>query len=150
MGTETEAELSCRACESKRVVSGVPLAPQRQGGAALLVHTDPDGILFKGTKMFNLQARVCGDCGYTEFYAPEHADLYLLHTEVMEHVEASLERERLRADPSIEGRLTLQDNKGMTGGLTSPGPLEKCTECGTEREPGYEVCWKCESPYPPK
>jgi hypothetical protein len=39
------------------------------------VDADPDAILFKEAERCPLEARVCGKCGYTEFYATDPANL---------------------------------------------------------------------------
>jgi hypothetical protein len=56
-------ERKCQECGSERISPPVPVAPP--GTPGLLPH---------------LRARVCADCGFTEFYAENALDLYLAQT----------------------------------------------------------------------
>jgi hypothetical protein len=40
------------------------------------VDADPDALLFREASRCPLEARVCGQCGYTEFYATDPATLF--------------------------------------------------------------------------
>jgi hypothetical protein len=40
------------------------------------VYSNPEAWVFKGTVYGRLQARVCGECGYTELFTTNAQELY--------------------------------------------------------------------------
>ncbi|MDZ4659605.1 MAG: hypothetical protein SH868_18695 [Bythopirellula sp.] len=63
-------ETACMKCGSTEIIPDVRIIDH---GPALLdlsatVYTNPEAYIFKGAISHRLQARVCGLCGYTEFY----------------------------------------------------------------------------------
>ena len=65
-------QTTCAKCDSKRVLEDVKTvtgAVDRIGELRVDVQKNPHAILFKGRIAVELVARVCADCGYTEFYA---------------------------------------------------------------------------------
>lgn len=70
----------CPQCDSRRLVTDVQL--QRRGGGVinslmrLVAFAKPENWLFKGKAESELRACVCGDCGFTHFYAADPDALY--------------------------------------------------------------------------
>ena len=56
---------TCPKCQSKHWMTGLPLFP----GSELTVYVTPPTWLEAAKGMSGVRASVCGDCGYTEFYA---------------------------------------------------------------------------------
>lgn len=74
----------CAKCGSAKVI---PRARVRDmghynmpGDLAIMLHENPDAMLFKETFYSALTARVCGQCGYAELYAEQPGELYAAHT----------------------------------------------------------------------
>ena len=65
----------CVKCGSTDVVPGVRVMGTHSVDLRVRVDADPHALLFKGTERSPLEARVCGRCGYTEFYATDPATL---------------------------------------------------------------------------
>lgn len=51
------------------------------GDLNLVVYANPDAMIFKGGLNSSLYARVCGDCGYTELFVENPAELYDVYLE---------------------------------------------------------------------
>ena len=66
---------TCVKCGSADIVLGARV--QEHGGpeSRLRVNADPGALLLKGPALCPLEARVRGQCGYTEFYATDPAAL---------------------------------------------------------------------------
>jgi predicted nucleic-acid-binding Zn-ribbon protein len=68
-------EDNCSKCGSAEVIPDVFVLDRgdqnTQTDLAIAVRTNPDAWLFKGDVRSNLKARVCGSCGFTEFYATD-------------------------------------------------------------------------------
>jgi ribosomal protein S27AE len=72
---------ACAKCGSERIVPSARILDRlHHSGAAgnltLVVYESPDALIFKGAHDSDLFARVCGDCGYTELFVENPADLY--------------------------------------------------------------------------
>ena len=70
---------TCVKCGSTDIVLSARVMDRTQYGEFDLrvrVDADPDALLFTGTERCPLVARVCGQCGYTEFYATDPAALF--------------------------------------------------------------------------
>jgi len=70
----------CAKCGSAKII---PRATVRDmgdynapGRLALMLHENPDALIFKETFICDLSARVCCSCGYAELYAEQPAELY--------------------------------------------------------------------------
>ena len=63
---------TCPKCESSDIVKARAI-DRGDGNASytleIATYKNPDALIFKGKKSANLEAWVCRDCGYTEFYA---------------------------------------------------------------------------------
>lgn len=40
-------------------------------GFAVAVDANPDALLFKDTRRSDVKAKICGECGYIQFYAKQ-------------------------------------------------------------------------------
>jgi predicted nucleic-acid-binding Zn-ribbon protein len=74
----------CPKCSSSEIIPGVEVRDYDAGSyRELTIHVRlprPAGALIhKGSETSNLRARVCGQCGYTELYAPNFAALLNAH-----------------------------------------------------------------------
>ena len=71
---------NCSKCNSTKVIPRARIVDQGAYNAAmdLCVHVyeNPDALVFKGTHTGQLNARICGDCGYVETYVDNPAELY--------------------------------------------------------------------------
>ena len=70
---------TCVKCGSTDIVLNARVMDRTQYGEYDLrvrVDADPNALLFTGTERCPLEARVCGQCGYTEFYATDPATLF--------------------------------------------------------------------------
>ena len=71
----------CPKCDSTERIPGVRVLDQDHGNRVDLgatVQAYPAGFLFNGTVKHKFHARVCGNCGYTEFYVDEPKKLLAL------------------------------------------------------------------------
>jgi predicted nucleic-acid-binding Zn-ribbon protein len=57
-------------------------------GVEVEVHRDPEALLFKGATRTRLKATVCGQCGFTQLYAVDPAELLAAHREARSAGEA--------------------------------------------------------------
>jgi predicted nucleic-acid-binding Zn-ribbon protein len=72
-------DLQCAKCGSKKVVPLASVMDQGQysdGTLKAYVYSNPEAWVFKGTVYGRLQARVCGECGYTELFTTNAQELY--------------------------------------------------------------------------
>jgi predicted nucleic-acid-binding Zn-ribbon protein len=74
---------NCLRCNSEKVIPKVvvemkPSAFGQNGfiDFQLAVDGDPDAFIFRERERSDVSARVCGDCGFTEFYATKAQNLY--------------------------------------------------------------------------
>jgi predicted nucleic-acid-binding Zn-ribbon protein len=69
----------CAKCGSKVTVPNVRLIDRGESNISLdlsvAVYKHPDAWVFKGAVSHRLTARVCGECGYTEFYVENPQEL---------------------------------------------------------------------------
>ena len=73
------AEVGCGKCGSLRVIPKakvVSCADRPDLGLRVVVERKPRAALFRGEVQTKLTARVCGECGYTEFFADEAGALF--------------------------------------------------------------------------
>jgi|NGEPerStandDraft_6_1074524.scaffolds.fasta_scaffold149684_2 hypothetical protein len=66
---------TCVKCGSADIVLGARVLEQLGHDIRLRVDADPGALLLKGPALCPLEARVCGQCGYTECYATDPAAL---------------------------------------------------------------------------
>ncbi len=72
-------ELKCAKCGSEKVIPVASIQDQGQYSDQRLkafVYSNPDAWVFKGTVYATLQARICGECGYTELFARNAPEVY--------------------------------------------------------------------------
>ena len=78
--------LVCPKCNSGKIVPNARVMDRGHlntdaGELSVIVYERPDALVFKGSHSAELSARVCGDCGYTEFFAEEPQELYDVYLE---------------------------------------------------------------------
>jgi predicted nucleic-acid-binding Zn-ribbon protein len=70
----------CPKCGSCRVIHDARLIDRNgeypDASFSVRIETKPEALLFKGAKDFELQAHVCGTCGYAELYAADPGALW--------------------------------------------------------------------------
>lgn len=72
-------DLSCAKCGSAKIIPRArvtELAGEYSGEVGVRVTERPEALVFKGNKHVNIQARVCGECGYSELYVDDPGALY--------------------------------------------------------------------------
>jgi predicted nucleic-acid-binding Zn-ribbon protein len=72
-------ELQCAKCGSKKIVPLASVMDQgdnSDGALNTYVYSNPEAWVFKGTVYGRLQARICGECGYTELFTTNARELY--------------------------------------------------------------------------
>jgi hypothetical protein len=71
---------NCQKCGSDKIVPRVKVIDRGSSGAEtdLMVSIDaqPDAFIFKQRTHSNVFAKVCGNCGFMEFYATNPESLY--------------------------------------------------------------------------
>ena len=77
---------SCFKCGSDKVIPHARVMDRgHYGGDAgdlnLVVYANPDALIFKSRLNSSVFARVCGDCGYTELFVQNPAELYDVYLE---------------------------------------------------------------------
>ncbi len=69
--------MKCAKCGSEASIDGVRIldrygaAGQLSGDLSAAAYKDPAALFFKGEVATQIVGRVCGDCGYVEFYATD-------------------------------------------------------------------------------
>lgn len=66
-------------CGSKKVIPEVRVQDQgdnSDGNLKARVDEYPHALLFKGTVCGTIKARICGECGYAEFYVDNPKEMY--------------------------------------------------------------------------
>jgi predicted nucleic-acid-binding Zn-ribbon protein len=65
----------CPKCQSSEVIPNVEIIDHahlnQPMALSATVYTNPEAWVFKGAIMKPFRARVCGGCGYTEFYVDD-------------------------------------------------------------------------------
>ena len=75
----------CPKCKSRDVMPGVRILAQAgqfgavKGNLEVEVYEDPGALIFKGAQTGTLTASVCGNCGYTELYVNNPAQLLAVY-----------------------------------------------------------------------
>lgn len=79
----------CPKCESRKLIIGGKVTGDvgdllesgnlSLNDLALVVEKDPGALFFTKEERFNIQAWVCGGCGYTEFYTDDADKAYRLY-----------------------------------------------------------------------
>jgi predicted nucleic-acid-binding Zn-ribbon protein len=72
-------DLQCAKCGSKKIVPLASVMDQghySDGTLKTYVYSNPEAWVFKGTVYGRLQARICGECGYTELFTTNAQELY--------------------------------------------------------------------------
>lgn len=67
--------IKCMKCGSAEIVPHARVLHGSDYDVHLGVDADPGALLFKESTRISLEARVCGQCGYTEMYATDPAAL---------------------------------------------------------------------------
>jgi predicted nucleic-acid-binding Zn-ribbon protein len=70
---------NCEKCGSDKIIPNAKAIDRDGGGDGnLLVSVDekPDAFVFKQRIRSSVSAKICGDCGFIEFYADEPQSLY--------------------------------------------------------------------------
>ena len=94
--------LLCPRCGSDEVMPRVRVVERAEDGLRRDLQAEvvrrPNALLFKRPERVNLTARVCGGCGFTEFYVDAPAALYraYLQADATPAVSAMEELERTR------------------------------------------------------
>jgi predicted nucleic-acid-binding Zn-ribbon protein len=74
---------TCSKCQSTKIIPEVYIRDYSPhvGNTQLSVeiYEDPNALIFKGRHEGALNARVCGDCGYTELYVENPQELYSIY-----------------------------------------------------------------------
>lgn len=73
----------CIHCGSDRIVPNVTVHGEQE--LALGVMADPGAILFKGWESTTLTARVCGNCGFTQFFAKNPALVWSVYQQSLKN-----------------------------------------------------------------
>jgi hypothetical protein len=72
--------MKCRNCGSEKMIPGVDVQDQGQASDGVLRahvgYIEPEAIFFPGKVFARWKANICGECGHTEFFANEPAELY--------------------------------------------------------------------------
>jgi hypothetical protein len=71
--------LNCAKCGSTKIVPLASVQDQGQysdGSLKAYVYSNPEAWVFKGAVYGRLQARVCGECGFTELFTTNARELY--------------------------------------------------------------------------
>jgi hypothetical protein len=116
-------ELACARCGSKRVIPGGRVAMSNQvdegepdmdvtGELMAAVAAKPRALLDKAWVYGGLRATICADCGATELWADNKAELY----------EAYEQSELLEE--------AMKNTKCLCCGQTIPGDHDRCPKCG--------------------
>lgn len=69
----------CPKCQSAKIIPDVRILDRNYsvvGDLSVEIYENPDALLFKGAHNGKLQARICGQCGYTELYLENPAQLF--------------------------------------------------------------------------
>lgn len=78
----------CPECGSDKIIKGGKLRP---GEAVMKVNVvvfeNPDAFVFKGAVSSNLNATICGNCGFVRAYAEEPGQLWVAYQNIRSDVE---------------------------------------------------------------
>ena len=70
----------CPDCGSEKIIERARAIDSGEGfmnmGFTVAVDAEPDALLFKNTRRSEVNAKICGDCGYIRFYAKEAGYLW--------------------------------------------------------------------------
>jgi predicted nucleic-acid-binding Zn-ribbon protein len=70
----------CPKCQSAKIIPNVRIILDRNynvvGDLSVEIYENPDALFFKGAHQGKLQARICGQCGYTELCLENPAQLF--------------------------------------------------------------------------
>lgn len=78
------AEVRCGKCGSLRVIPNsrvLSCLDRPDLGLVAVIARKPRAAFFRGEVQTKLSARICGDCGYTEFFADDPGVLFDAHHE---------------------------------------------------------------------
>jgi predicted nucleic-acid-binding Zn-ribbon protein len=79
------SDVACPKCGSKDVIKDVRIIDHAHYNTPFdlcaTVYREPDNLIFKNPASHRFQARVCGACGFTEFYVENARRLF----EIAEH-----------------------------------------------------------------
>lgn len=66
----------CPKCDAAQVIRNVQVAGAVNHTMGVAVELDQEAVVFKGAVTRQLSARVCGSCGFVEFYVPDPKELW--------------------------------------------------------------------------
>ena len=73
-------EVSCAECNSEKIVPAAKVIDRAEYGAegdlAVAIDENPEAFIFKERIRSPLSARICGSCGFTEFYTENPETIY--------------------------------------------------------------------------
>ena len=70
---------NCRVCGSGKIMADVSVIDTGQnakGSLMIIVYKKPGALIFKDRHFETLKAWVCGECGYTQFFAEKPKWIY--------------------------------------------------------------------------
>ena len=70
----------CEKCGSEKIIPEVRAIDhgdyQTEGNLEVSIDENPNALMFKNRVRSSIFAKICGDCGYTKFYARDPQSLY--------------------------------------------------------------------------
>lgn len=68
---------NCPECGSENIINDARLIERGEGGEPLIaVDENPSALVFKKRTTSDINAKVCGDCGFIRFYAKYPSGLW--------------------------------------------------------------------------
>ncbi len=118
----------CPKCHSTAIVPELNLVDygrnQFASNTQVMIERNPNALVFKDRIYANVQAWVCGDCGYVEFYTGSHSELLEAYQERLAYTDVG---KTLVPNAPDAGECH------ACGGKLKKG-TRKCPECGAINE----------------
>ena len=71
---------TCPKCNSEKIMHNVRVIDRngdcQDKNLSVRLEREPKALLFKGAETFGLSACICGECGYTELFADNPAEIW--------------------------------------------------------------------------
>ena len=71
----------CAKCSSNKIIPNAIVIDRgdynAESNLSVAIDGDPNALFFKERSRFPVKAKVCGDCGFTEFYVENPASIYV-------------------------------------------------------------------------